>query len=55
MMYAKGKSDKGSMKTKKTKEGAAKRKKAEQDFLKMMQAEHKSRNRKVYTAPVPKN
>lgn len=55
MMYANDKSDKGSMKTKRTKEGAAKRKKAEQAFLKMMQAEHKSRNRKVYTAPVPKN
>ena len=55
MMYAKGKSDKGSMKTSKTKEGAANRKKAEQAFLKMAMAEHKSRNRKVYTAPVPKN
>ena len=55
MYYAAGKSDKGSMKTSKTKEGAAKRKKAEQDFLKMAQAEHKSRNRKTYAAPVPKN
>jgi len=69
MYYAKGKSDKGTTKTKIRKTsadsvykrtmgeslGAAKRKKTEENFLKMAQAEHKSRHRKVYTAPVPKN
>lgn len=55
MYYADSKDDKASLVTKRTKEGAAKRKKAEQEFLKIMQAQHKSRNRKVYTAPVPKD
>ena len=69
MYYAAGKSDKGTTKTKirKTSDdsvykrnmgeslSAGKRKKNEENFLKMMQAEHKSRNRKTYAAPVPKN
>jgi hypothetical protein len=55
MMYANDKSGKGSMKTKKTKEGAAKRKKAEQAFLKMAMAQHQARNRKTYAAPKPKD
>lgn len=42
-------------KTAKNEKGKKTRKKLEQDMLKLLQAEHKSRNRKTYAAPLPKD